>query len=310
MRIPNRFLSLLLWLPCTFAAANPLFTAADPHAVVIDDRTWIYPTGGGRHTEFFAWSSTDLQKWEKSGLIFQLADAKWVDDDGAPHHAAWAPAVIRANGKFYLYFSVGPQNPTPSRIGVAVGVTPQGPFKDSGKPLLTGGKGFEAIDPFVFHDPATRKYHLYAGGSAGTKLRVFELANDLISIGKEIPMETPRFFTEGVWLHVSGGLYYLSYSHGSYRDQTYSVHYATGPGALGPWTYQGVILASDGSHKGPGHHSILQEPGPRKWKIIYHRWNQRRGPGPYSGQRETCIDDLIHGADGRIQTVLMTPGGQ
>jgi hypothetical protein len=37
----------------------------------------------------------------------------------------------------------------------------------SGKPLVTGGNGFEAIDPMVFVDPKTKTPYLYAGGSAG-----------------------------------------------------------------------------------------------------------------------------------------------
>src|SRR3546814_6806231 len=135
--------------------------------------------------------------------------------------------MVAANGRHYLYFSVGPQNPTPSRIGVATCAGLEGPCTDSGKPLITGGKGFEAIDPAVFVDPASQTPFLYAGGSAGAKLRVWALKADMMTIDREIPVETPPHFTEGAFMHERGGTYYLSYSSGSYRHDSYQVHYAT-----------------------------------------------------------------------------------
>jgi beta-xylosidase len=305
-----RCLSVILALLVSdLRAANPILSVADPHAVVFDKTLWIYPTGGGGGTEFFAWSSTDGSQWKKHGPILRLDEVRWIRDDGAERHFAWAPCAIRKDRRYYFYYSVGPQNPTPSRIGVAVGDRPEGPFRDSGKPLLTGGSGFEAIDPFVFQDPETGTCYLYAGGSAGSKLRVFELSPDMVSFKREIPVKTPRLFTEGPFVHHHAGRYYLSYSHGNYRDASYSVHYATGETAIGPWTYQGVILASDHRHKGPGHHSMVRLPGSEPWFIVYHRWNDREGGGPFTGKRETCIDRLEHTPDGKIARVVMTDAG-
>ena len=67
-----------------------------------------------------------------------------------------------------------------------------------------------------------------------------------------------------------------------------------------------MILKSDDHNKGPGHHSILRIPGTDTWYIVYHRWNNRQGNGPYSGGRETCIDKLFHKPDGSIEPVVMT----
>jgi beta-xylosidase len=290
-------------------AGNPLFRAADPEAAVFERKLWIYPTGGGRHDEFFAWTSTDLKDWEKHGPLLRLKDVPWVAEDGAARHHAWAPCAIEEAGKYYFYYSVGPQNPTPSRIGVAAGDSPAGPFVDSGKPLLTGGNGFEAIDPFVFKDPNSGKRYFYAGGSAGAKLRVFELNADLVSFAREIDARTPHKFTEGAFVHYHKKRYYISYSHGNYRDHTYSVHYSTSDSPVGPWSYQGAILTSDRRHKGPGHHSIVYLPGLRQWLIFYHRWNDRRGDGPYDGGREVCVDRLEHTPDGKIRPVVMTDSG-
>src|SRR3546814_730795 len=130
--------------------------------------------------------SPDRRHWQKGAELIALGGIGWIGDDGASRHALWAPDMVAANGRHYLYFSVGPQNPTPSRIGVATCVGLEGPCTDSGKPLITGGKGFEAIDPAVFVDPASKTPYLYAGGSAGAKLRVWTLKSDMVTIDREV----------------------------------------------------------------------------------------------------------------------------
>lgn len=256
--------------------------------------------------QFFAFSSTNGVQWQRHGPILRFSDVPWVGDDAQERHYAWAPSVLEKNGRFYFYYSVGPQNPTPSRIGVAVGDSPAGPFKDSGKPLLAGGNGFEAIDPMVFTDPRSGRTYLYAGGSAGATLRVFELNPDLVSFACEVRVPTPTNFTEGVFMHCRDGRYYLSYSHGSWRHSSYSVHYAMAESPTGPWVYQGAILTSDETHKGPGHHSFYREPLTGEWKIAYHRWDDQTGEGPYRGSRQVCIDSVQYDTNGRILPIRMT----
>lgn len=304
-----------LWLTVLVAfsasvlqGANPVMPGADPHALVIGDTVWIYPTrdDGGRGERFFAFSSTNLTDWQRHGPVLSFQEVAWIKDDGQERHGAWAPCVVTNQGKFYFYYSVGPQNPTPSRIGVAIGDAPGGPFRDSGKPLLTGGNGFEAIDPMVFADPTSRKFYFYAGGSAGAKLRILELNPDLVSFAKEVPVETPLQFTEGAFMHFHNGRYYLSYSHGGWRHSTYSVHYATSESALGPWTYRGVILQSEGMRKGPGHHSFIRRPGTGEWLTVYHGWENQSGDGPYRGSRQICIDRMEHDENGLIRPIVMS----
>lgn len=288
---------------------NPILAGADPHVVVHDGQFWVYPTwSDGPLDRFYAFSSRDLHHWQRHGPVLRFEEIAWIPEDGAPRHYAWAPAVLEHRGRWYFYYSVGPQNPTPSRIGVAVGDGPKGPFRDSGKPLLTGGRDFEAIDPMAFKDPVTGKIYLYAGGSAGAKLRVFELESEPVRMAREVPVETPPFFTEGPFMHTWQGHYYLSYSHGSFRHASYSVHYATAPGPTGPWTYRGAILTSDATRKGPGHHAFVQLPDTGQWLIFYHRWEGQTGDGPYRGQRWICVEPVEYDAEGLIQPIAMTGG--
>ena len=294
------------------AARNPILPGADPDAVIVGDAVWIYPTfSPGSAPAFFAFSSRDLVAWQRHGPILRFADVAWIDADGQKNHGAWAPSVAIRDGKFYLYYAVGDQNVTVSRIGVAVADAPDGPFVDSGAPMpIVGARGvFEAIDPMVFTDPADGHAYLYAGGSDGSTLRVFRLKADMVSIDREISIDQPEHFTEGPFMHARDGVYYLSYSHGNYRDHTYSVHYSTAPSPAGPWHYRGAILTSDATHKGPGHHAFFKNGASGRWYVVYHRYDHQTGDGPYRAARQVCIDRLDYEADGAIRPIVMTDTG-
>ncbi|HEX8234259.1 MAG TPA: family 43 glycosylhydrolase [Caulobacteraceae bacterium] len=293
-------------------ARNPVFPAADPHLAVAQGRWWIYattPDAAGRPSwaRLYAHASDDLTRWTRIGPIFSFQGVRWIGDDDVRRHYLWAPALAEANGRFYLYYSVGPQNPTPSRIGVAVADTPEGPFTDTGKPLLTGVTGvgeWEAIDPMVFTDPRTGIAYLYAGGSAGSKLHVFELEPTMTAVRREVRVEQPPNFTEGPFMHERNGVYYLSYSHGRWYDASYSAHYATAPSPVGPWAYRGVLLRSDERHRGPGHHSIARNPATGEWFIAYHRW-EAAGRRTFQGDRQVAVQRLTYNPDGTIAPVQM-----
>ncbi|HEY0075163.1 MAG TPA: family 43 glycosylhydrolase [Abditibacteriaceae bacterium] len=290
------------------ALKSPLFFGADPHVSLFNGEYWMYITGrdhGPGNPSFFAYSSKDMKSWKEHGPVLQFKDVKWLDRRG---RGPWAPGVASKNGKYYFYYSVGPQSATmPAHIGVGVADSPAGPFVDKGAPLLSGGNGFEAIDAMVFNDPASGKSYFYAGGSAGAKLRVFELNPDMISFAREIPVETPPQFTEGAFMHLHNGRYYLSYSHGFYAGASYSVHYATAPTPYGPWDYKGAILVSDETRFGPGHHSFVQDPQSGQWLIVYHRWQHPKGRHPLrAGGRSIAIEPINYGPNGEILPIKMT----
>lgn len=309
MRWPLRaagllFPALLAVLPsAALGQARSLFAGADPDIEVANGRYWIYPTGG---EGLSAWSSLDLAQWKREAPLIRLKDISWVKNDRAPVHFLWAPDMVQANGSWFFYYSVGPQNPTPSRIGVALCQGPAGPCTDSGRPLVNdGGNGFEAIDPAVFVDPKTRTPYLYAGGSAGAKLRAWVLKPDMVTIEREVPVETPPNFTEGAFMHHRGGIYYLSYSAGQWNRSNYQVHYAVARAPTGPWRYGGTLLQADKKFKGPGHHSFFQDPKDGQWYIVYHRWENAPGDGPYNGERRVAIQKVGYREDGAILPIKM-----
>ncbi|MCF7847456.1 MAG: family 43 glycosylhydrolase [Kiritimatiellales bacterium] len=288
--------------------ANPvIMDAADPHAMIEGGKVYVYPTHGQFENKFYVFSSSDFETWERYGPILDFSEIGWMPENKRP----WAPGIIERDGNYYFYYSAGPK---PSFIGVAVGSSPVGPFKDSGKAIVKDAPSFEAIDPMVFEDPKSGSFFMYAGGSAGATLRVFELNDDMVNFAREIEVETPERFTEGAFMHHRDGIYYLSYSHGRYDRDSYSVHYATAVSPLGPWTYRGAILESDARFKGPGHHSFVQNPVDGTWYVFYHRWENVKGKGRYKNnnpktRRKTAIEVVQYDEEGMILPIKMTNRG-
>lgn len=302
-------------LPPVVPKEITLFKGADPDVDFYNGKFWMYITAqnsiGPGNQVLYAFSSPDMKTWTKSAEpIFQFKNAPWIAANGRAFNGAWAPTIAEKDGKYYLYYSVGPQSAEgPARIGVAVGNAPDAVFVDSGQALITGKRGFfEAIDPMVFRDPQSGRAYIYAGGSAGSKLRIWELAPDMVSLAREIPTDNPTEFTEAPFMHFDNGRYYLSYSHGSYTNATYSVHYSTSSSPTGPWQYRGPILQSDLTRKGPGHHAFVRDSRSGNWFIVYHRWQSSNGGNPFGRGRSIAIEPMYYDALGAILPLNMGDG--
>jgi autotransporter-associated beta strand protein len=289
--------------PPVLAIQNPILPShhADPFIACFGGEYWIYPTSEDTKS-FRAFSSTNLIDWVDRGEIFNLSQSSW-----ATNGYGWAPCVIHCNSNYYFYYAMGgAAGWQDSKIGVAVGPSPTGPFTDIGAPLVTSQTSsphLEAIDPMVFFDTDGKAY-LYYGGSAGANLGIRQLnTNNLTSFSGPLNVVTPSGFTEAAFMSKRNGVYYISYSNGSWQTNTYNVRYATSSSPLGPWNYQGQILTTDHLHKGPGSHAFLQLPGTDIWYICYHYWDS-----VYS-TRHVALDSLNYNANGTIKPVTMTGGG-
>jgi hypothetical protein len=303
-------LALLLLLSLRAPAqtsGNPILPGyqADPEMSYLNGKYYIYPTTDANSSggQFHAFSSTDLTNWTDLGTIFDLGrQTTWATYNG------WAPSVVARNGKYYFYFTARYNAANTPAIGVAVGNSPTGPFTDKGQPLLTPALSNnltqDVIDPMVFVDDDGQAY-IYYGGSNGSRLVVRKLNADMVSLTADAPRDiTPQNFTEGPYLVKRNGLYYMSYSNGSWTNDSYNVQYATSTTPTGPWTYRGSLLSSDAQNFGPGHHSITKISGCDDYYIVYHRYPDRS----YS-TRKVAIDHLTFNYDGTIQKVNMTNYG-
>jgi hypothetical protein len=291
-------------MPPGRAIQNPILPShhADPYITCFSGKYWIYPTTEDTRS-FRAFSSTNLIDWADEGETFNLTrQSSW-----ATTGYGWAPCVVYFNGSYYFYYAVGgAAGWQDSKIGVAIGPSPAGPFVDVGVPLVssqTTSPRIEAIDPMVFIDSDGKAY-LYYGGSAGANLGIQQLnTNTMTSFSAPLNVITPPGFTEAAFMSKRNGIYYISYSNGNWQNNTYNVRYATAPSPLGPWTYKGQILAPDSLHKGPGSHAFLQVPDTEIWYICYHYWDS-----VYS-TRHVALDSINYNPDGTIKPIAMTGGG-
>ena len=313
----KRFFLLLLAMLCLTSgeakkkktSGNPIFPGwyADPEGTVMDGRYWVFPTYSAPFDEqlhFDAFSSRDLVTWTKHERVLEQKNVPWL------RRALWAPAIIAANGRYYLFFGGNDVHEGEvGGIGVAVADRPEGPYRDAlGRPLINDiVNGAQPIDQFVFHDDDGR-YYMYYGG--WRHCNVCRLSSDLLSIepwpdGQLFHEVTPsESYVEGPFMLKRDGKYYFMWSEGGWTGPDYCVAYAISDNPFGPFQRIGKILEQDASvARGAGHHSVIQVPGRDEYYIVYHRRPLSETDGNH---RETCIDRLYFNPDGTIRPVKMS----
>lgn len=306
------FLILGLALVGCTRSQNPVLEGwyADPEAIIYDDSYWIYPTWSdiySRQTFFDAFSSSDLVTWTKHSGILDTSSIKWA------RYAMWAPSVIDANDRYYLFFGANDiqDNMQMGGIGVAVSDDPAGPFTDAlGKPLIGSFEnGAQPIDQFVYRD-TDGSFYMYYGGWG--HCNVVMLEDDLLSLrqfenGEYYREVTPDNYVEGPFMFRRQGKYYFMWSEGGWGGPDYRVAYAMGDSPLGPFNRIGVILQQDTLvATGAGHHSVINIPGSDDYYIVYHR---RPLDTDERNHRVVCIDRMMFDNEGYILPVKITNRG-
>ncbi len=309
-----------LMMAAAASATNPLvqtcFTT-DPAPMVHGDTLYVYTGHDENKADFFwmqewrVYSTTDMVNWTDHGSPLAIEDFTWGDD------RAWAPQCIERNGKFYLYVPLHSNLSGTMAIGVAVGDSPTGPFKDAiGKPLADGS--WDYIDPTVFIDSKGDAY-LYWGNPT---IYYVKLNDDMISFegevqkivpdeagfgpGKEVPMEPGKkyssSYTEGPWFFERNGKYYLVYAAGGIPE---NISYSMSDSPTGPWKYMGVIMPQNDWTKSFTNHSGITDYKGKSY-FFYHTGRLPEGGG---FGRSICVEPFEFNPDGTIPTILPTEEG-
>lgn len=301
-------------------ARNPIvqtcFTT-DPAPMVYNDTLYIYTGHDENGADFFwmqewrVYSTTDMANWTDHGSPLAIEDFEWADD------RAWAPQCIERDGKFYFYVPLHSKLSGAMAIGVAVGDTPTGPFKDAlGRPLADGS--WDYIDPTVYIDSDGQAY-LYWGNP---QIYYVKLNRDMISFDGEIckteitpegfgepkfvPMEADKkylsTYTEGPWFYKRGNLYYMVYAAGGIPE---SIAYSTSTSPTGPWKYRGVIMKqTDWTNSFTNHAGIAEYKG--QPYFFYHTGRLPKGGG---FARSVAVEPFSYNADGSIPEIEPTEQG-
>jgi len=291
------------------ANGNPIIKhkyTADPGAMVYKGKVYLYaghdeaPKAQARYVmnEWLCFSSPDMVTWTEHPSPLKPTDFTWAKGD------AWASQVIERNGKFYWYVAVEHKTIHGKAIGVAVAVSPVGPFKDArGSAIITNDMTTEAkiswddIDPSVFIDDDGQAYLFWGNTTA----QYAKLKSNMVDL--DGPIQTikslPRY-TEAPWIHKRNGWYYLSYA----SEFPEKICYAMSRNINGPWQYKGIINEIAGNSN-TNHQAIINFKG--KDYFIYH--NGALTPDAGSYHRSVCIDYLYYNPDGTIKRVMMTTEG-
>ncbi len=285
---------------------NPVYPRSFPDPFVLKFRGEYFAFCTGiRHDGkvFGVLHSRNLVDWtEIGGAMTRL-------ESDAPFY--WAPEVTYADGKFYLYYSVG--NEALMEIRVAVSDRPDGGFTDSGNKLTS--EDF-AIDAHVFTDDDGERYLFYATdfldhSHIGTGTVVDKMIDFFTLEGNPRPVTRARYdwqiydpnrkekggvrwhTVEGAFILKRKNIYYEMFSGGNWQNPTYGVSFAITDDIEKNQEWRQF---SDGEKilpilrtlpdlvVGPGHNSVVRGTNNRELFCVYHRWTE--------GGRTLAIDRM------------------
>ncbi|GAA4097618.1 glycoside hydrolase family 43 protein [Actinomadura miaoliensis] len=297
--------------PGVARADNPIIQTiytADPAPLVHNGRVYLYTGHDEDGSTYFTmkewrvWSSSDMVNWTDHGSPLSLSTFGWASAD------AWAGQAVFRNGRFYWYVPVKNRATGRMAIGVAVGDSPTGPFRDAlGRPLVENGE----IDPTVFIDDDGQAY-MYWGNP---NLWYVRLNPDMISYSgapTQIPLTTagfgtrtgnpsrPTLYEEGPWVYKRNGLYYMVFAAACCSE---FIAYSTAPGPTGPWTYRGTIMPTQGG-------SFTNHPGVIDFNGgSYFFYHNGALPGGGGFTRSVAVEKFAYNANGTFPTINMTTAG-
>lgn len=285
---------------------NPIVPGyfADPTIKKFGDTYYLYSTTDGVKLASghpTVWISKDFVNWYNYKLDIDLP--KGLTN-------CWAPDVVEGlDGKYYYYmgncqfgcniYGYVADNP----------IGPWAPMKNGEAviPVGTSKEHLPALDAQFFMDNDSSLYTYFGtwctsfGGIGCAEIST----RDYCSIVRSsfIPIEqVPKAF-EASYMLKRNDKYFLMYSSGDCRLNTYAVHYSVSDNPFGPFTpgENCPILSSneDGTIDSPGHHSVLKDNN--EYYLIYHRHDNPHSSGGMF--RQICADKMEFSDDITIEKV-------
>ncbi len=287
----------------------------DPHVRVYDDEVYLYATHDSdpRNTGFvtrdwWVWHTVDLVHWKQVSTL-RPEQTYWRK----PSTACWATDSMRRNGKYYLYFSRGPEE-----IGVVESDTPHGPWRDPlGKPLIAqGSTPATARDPGILQEEDSTTYIVFGV----FEFYIARLNEDMVSLA-----ETPRKLEldrrmgpygpgktdDKPYLHKRNGIYYLSWG----------CYYAMSSTVYGPYLYKDSIIKPDHTAaifrdrllSKPQSYNALTLDRHASFFQLHNQWyficNDQGWPGTQMFFRDSVLNYLRYRDNGELETVELTREG-
>lgn len=260
--------------------------------------------------EWRVYSTEDMVNWTDHGSPLAIESFEWADD------RAWAAQCVERHGKFYWYVCLHSKLTGAMAIGVAVGDSPVGPFRDAiGKPLCDGS--WDYIDPTVYIDDDGRAF-LYWGNP---NIYYAELNEDMISIKGEVKKQEQTvesfgapnpekrvkgekykdIYTEGPWFYKRKDNYYLLYAAGGVPEH---IAYSMSKSPVGPWKYMGEIMSLQDTGSFTNHCGVIDYKG-----NSYFFYHTGKLPGGGGFGRSVAVEEFKYNADGTFPVINATQEG-
>ena len=325
MKLRKKMVMVLMTMAVSAMAQNPFvqtWCTSDPAPLVHDGTMYVYTGHDEDGADFFwmqewrVYSTQDMVNWQDHGSPLALESFSWADD------RAWASQTIERDGKFYWYICAHSKLSGGMAIGVAVGDSPIGPFRDAlGKPLFENGS-WDHIDPTVMIDDDGQAWLMWGN----PRVYYLKLNRDMISYSGELGMldmteegfgsplrdkrvqgkEYKDSYVEGPWLMKrpspqEEGRYYLLYAAGGVPEH---ISYSTAPSPLGPWTYAGEIMPLCDTKSFTNHCGVADYKGHSYF--FYHTGKLPNGGG---FGRSVAVEEFKYNADGSFPTIMPTDEG-
>lgn len=301
-----------LLLPGTATAASgPAYDGDFPDPFVLRGSTGLYvayaTNTAGVRANVQVMSSRDLRGWSA------VTDALPRLPVWAQAGHTWAPAVLRREGSYVLYYTVRHAASGRQCISVAVSTRgPKGPFVDrSREPLVCQLELGGSIDPDPFVAPdGTVHLHWKSDDNAlrrpsklwGSRLTAdgLRLADAEPSLLLEHAADTwERPLIEGPQMLRVAGSYHLLFAGNWWESASAGVGHARCRTPLGPCTRTAARpwLARDEVRVGPAGASVFGDGTGRRY-VAYHAWTPGQVGYRNGGRRSLWVSALSF-ADGR-----------
>jgi arabinan endo-1,5-alpha-L-arabinosidase len=299
VRLVLRPFRLAVLLACLMGG-SPLSAAPTPaHDPVIirsGDYYYLFSTGGG----ILRKRSRDLVNWDSLPPVFWRMPRWMITEVPAFTGDLWAPDIVFADGRYFLYYAVSSFGSNRSCIGLATNVTldpssADDQWVDQGKVICSspGTDDWNAIDPAVFMADADHWYLVFGSFWGGIQITALDpktgmtadLPPRLASLARRPGV--PNDPIEAPYLYAHGGYFYLFVSFDYCcrgTDSNYHVAVGRSRSITGPYVDgEGValldgggtvVLQGQGDVHGPGGGSVLRD-GDREY-LVHHMYDGKR----------------------------------
>jgi hypothetical protein len=281
---------------------NPIIVdkgLCDPQVRIYGDQVYLYAThdavpGSNQFVmnDWWVWRSSDLVHWKQVSTL-RPEETYW----GKPCNQCWATDAMTRNGKYYFYFSRGPEE-----IGVVQSDSPAGPWSDPlHKPLIAqGSTPTLARDPGILQEKDGTSYIVFGCWD----YYVAKLNDDMISLA-----ETPRKIIldrrmgpygagkmdDKPFLHKRGDFYYLSWG----------CYYAMSENIYGPYVYKDSIIKTECT--APELQKGLTFDRHGSFFELHNQWyficNDQSWPGTTAHYRDSVVSYVHYRDNGEIATL-------